>query len=524
MGKGRYLRKVTLQDALSTLLERSAGFAPVEAERVPVAEAAGRICAEWVMAKLSSPPFDLSAMDGVAVVASTVEGASDVRPVRLKVPDQAKFVDTGNPIPEGCDAVVMVEYVVQKDEGEVEVMAPAVAGQHVRRAGEDIGAGDPVVGPGERITPYVQGLLLAGGQETVPVRRKPVVYIVPTGKELVKDGTKLKKGQLIEYNSVVLSGLVHEWGGKAVCLDPVPDDKSALEATVRELLPKCDVVVLNGGSSAGRGDFVPDVIGSMGELTVHGVSIRPGKPLAIGFVDGKPVLGVPGYPVSAIVTFDQFVKPLLAQLLGARCRSPRRVVARTRRKIPGKLGADEFVRVRLAWIDGEFVASPLKRGSGLISSIAHADGIVRIPSLKEGVGENESVEVELLRDEEDVRHSVVGFGSYDPVVQVLADILRESGGIRLVFTAIGSVGALAAVGRGECHFAAFHMSESGAGEDVAAYVKRYVGDVGTLVVKIVPGKLDRNVTPRKEQYYLVIPDDLMKSDGVRELLEVVRSD
>jgi len=322
MKKGRYLKKMTLPDALSALLERSAALSPVEAQRVPVTEAGGRVCAEWVTAKLASPPFDASAMDGVAVVASSVEGVSELQPVRLKVPDEAEFVDTGNPIPDGRDAVVMVEYVVQKEEGEVEIMAPAVAGQHVRRAGEDIAVGDPIVGPGEQITPYLQGLLLAGGHETVSVRRKPVVCIVPTGKEMVKPGTKLEKGQLIEYNSVVLSGLVREWGGEAVCLDPVPDDKSVLEATVREVLPKCDVLVLNGGSSAGRIDFVPDVIGSIGELLVHGVSITPGKPLAIGFVEGKPVLGVPGYPVSAIVTFNQFVKPLLAQLLGVRCRSP----------------------------------------------------------------------------------------------------------------------------------------------------------------------------------------------------------
>ena len=495
MGKGRYLKKMTLSDALSALLERSAALSPVESEQVPVNEAAGRVCAEWVTAKLSSPPFDASAMDGVAVVASSVEDASEVRPVRLKVPDEAVFVDTGNPIPDGYDAVVMIEYVVQKEESEVEVMSPAVPGQYVRRAGEDIAAGDPIIGPEERITPYLQGLLLAGGHTSVSVRRKPVLCIVPTGKEMVKPGAKLEKGQLIEYNSTVLSSLVREWGGETVCLDAVPDDKSVLEATVRDALTKCDVVVLNGGSSAGRVDFVPDVIGSMGELVVHGVSIRPGKPIAIGFIEGKPVLGVPGYPVSAIVTFDQFVKPLLAQLLGERCRSPRRVVARTRRKVPSRLGTEEFVRVRLAWIGGEYVASPMKRASGLISSIAHGDGIVRIPSLKEGIAENESVEVQLLRDEEDIRRSVVGFGDYDPVILVLADTLRESSDIRLVFTAMGGVAALAAVGRGECHFAALHMHESDPGEDVDAHVKRYLGDVGAAVVK---------VASREEQYYLVI--------------------
>jgi len=374
MSRKRYLKKTALQDALSALLERAGGTAPIETELVPVAEAAGRACAELVTARLSSPPCDVSAMDGVAVVASSVVEASEVRPLKLRVPDQAVFVDTGNPIPDGFDAVVMVEYVVAREDGQVEIMASAVPGQHIRRAGEDVAVGDPIVAPGEKITPYLQGLLLAGGHVSVPVRRKPVVRIVPTGGELVKPGEPVQKGQLIEYNSVVLSGLVREWGGDPVALDPVPDDESALTAAVKGALAKCDVLVINGGSSAGRGDIVPDVINNMGELIVHGVNIMPGKPLAIGFVDGKPVLGVPGYPVSAIVVFEQFVKPLMAMLLRERCPARRRVTARVRRKMPGKLGTEEFVRVRLAYIRGEIIASPMKRGAGQISSIAHADG------------------------------------------------------------------------------------------------------------------------------------------------------
>jgi len=526
--KAAYLKKKTLPDALAALLGRVRPYAPVGSEVMPVAEAAGRVSAEWITAKLSSPPFDAAAMDGVAVVASSVEGASENRPVTLEVPERATFVDTGDPIPDGFDAVVMAEYVAARDDGEVEIMASAVPGQHVRRAGEDIAAGDPIVALGERITPYIQGLLLAGGHETVPVRRKPVVYIVPTGEEMVKPGTPLEKGQLIEYNSVVLSGLVREWGGEPVCIEPVADDEGVLEAAVRDLLPKCDVLVLNGGSSAGRGDFVPDVIRSMGELLVHGVSIMPGKPLAIGFIDGKPVLGVPGYPVSAIVVFDQFVKPLIAMLLGERCLLRRTVSAKTRRKIPGKLGVDEFVRVRLAWIRGEFVASPMKRGAGQISSIAHADGILRIPARKEGVAENEMVEVELLRDEDAIRSSVVGFGSYDPLLAVIGDLLRQrTSDARLAFTVTGSDAALMAVGRGECHFAACHVPESG-GDETIAYVKRYVGDARMAIVRVATRepanshKLE-SVPVGKDQYVLVILQDLTESAGIRDLLEIVSS-
>jgi len=529
VAKAVYLQKKTLADALAALLGRVRPCAPVETEVVPVADAAGRVCAEWVTAQLSSPPFEAAAMDGVAVIASSVEGASESRPVTLKVPEQATFVDTGDPVPDGFDAVVMAEYVVVPDDrAEVQIMASAVPGQHVRQVGEDIAMGDPVVAPGDRITPYIQGLLLAAGHQTVPVRRKPVVCIVPTGEELVKPGMPLRKGQLIEYNSVVLAGLVRECGGEPVCLDPVPDDKPVLEATVRDLLPKCDVLVLNGGSSAGRGDLVPDVIRSMGELLVHGVSIKPGKPLAIGFIDGKPVLGVPGYPVSAIVVFEEFVKPLIALLLGERCSLRRTVLARTRRKIPGKLGVEEFVRVRLAWIRGEFVASPMKRGAGQISSIAHADGILRIPARKEGVAENETVEVELLRDEDTIRSSVVGFGNYDPILAVIADLLRErTGGTRLAFTKAGSDAALMAVGRGECHVAACRVPESSSDDDTVAYVKQYVADARMAIVRVATRdvnshKLDSEpVLP--DQYHLVIAQNLMESDGVRELLEITRS-
>jgi hypothetical protein len=259
------------------------------------------------------------------------------------------------------------------------------------------------------------------------------------------------------------------------------------------------------------------------------VSIQPGKPLAIGFIDGKPVLGVPGYPVSAIVVFEEFVKPLIALLLGERCSGRRTVSARTRRKIPGKLGVEEFVRVRLAWIRGEFVASPMKRGAGQISSIAHADGILRIPARKEGVAENETVEVELLRDDERIRSSVVGFGGYDPILTVIADLLRErTGGTRLAFTVTGGDAALIAVGRGECHFAACHVPEPASDDEIIAYVKRYVGDTAVAIVRIATRepansqKLESVPAPR-DQYLLVIAQDLLESDGVRDLLEIIRS-
>ena len=512
MRKGTYLRKTTLQDALSALLERASGLAPLEAERVPVADAAGRVCAELVTARLCSPAFDVSAMDGVAVVASSVEGASEVRPVRLKVPEQAVFVDTGNPIPNGFDAVVMVEYVVAREDSQVEIMASAVPGQHIRHAGEDVAVGDPIVAAGERITPCIQGLLLAGGHVSVPVRRKPVVHIVPTGGELVKPGEPLHKGQLIEYNSVVLSGLVRQWGGEPVPLEPVPDDEPALTATVIDALEKCDVLAINGGSSAGRGDIVPDVIAKMGELIVHGVNIAPGKPLAIGFVDGKPVLGVPGYPVSALVAFEQFVKPLMAMLLGTRCPSRRTVTARVRRKMPGKLGTEEFVRVRLAWIRGEIVASPMKRGAGLISSIAHADGIMRIPAPKEGIAEDETVEVELLRDEDDVRSSVVGCGSYDPLLGIIGGLLgKRMGTFRLVFTPTGGVAALVALGRGECHFAACHLLDADTGEYNVPHVKRYLGDAGAVIVKVALREIGL-IIPKGNPHGLSSIGDLTRDD------------
>jgi putative molybdopterin biosynthesis protein len=512
MSGKRYLKKTALQDALSALLERSGGMAPSKAERVPVAEAAGRICAELVTAKLSSPAFDVSAMDGVAVVASSVVEASEVRPIKLRVPDQTAFVDTGNPIPDGFDAVVMVEYIVALDDSQVEIMASAVPRQHIRRAGEDIAVGDPIVAAGERITPYVQGLLLAGGQVSVPVRKKPVVYIVPTGGELVKPGKPVHKGQLIEYNSVVLSGLVREWGGEPVALDPVPDDESALTAAVKDALAKCDVLVINGGSSAGRGDIVPDVISKMGELIVHGVNIMPGKPLAIGFVDGKPVLGVPGYPVSAIVVFEQFVKPLMAMLLGERCPARRRVTARVRRKMPGKLGTEEFVRVRLACIRGEMVASPMKHGAGQISSIAHADGILRIPAQKEGVAEDETVEVELLRDEDVIRSSIVGCGSYDPLLGIIDGLLRKRRDwSRLAFTPTGGVAALAALARGECHLAACHLLDAETGEYNIPFVKRYLGDDGAAVVKVASREIGL-IVPKGNPHGLRSIGDLTRDD------------
>ena len=430
-GRRYFLSDVPVDEAVRTFhaaLNACGALARAPAEDVALEDALGRVTARAVWAKASSPHYDSAAMDGVAVRSRETAGATETAPLRLAVDSQAVWVDTGDPMPPGFDAVIMVEVVHEVDASTIEILAPAPPYQHVRPLGEDIVATELVLPENHRIRPVDLGACAAAGVTTVAVRRRPAVAVIPTGSELVRPGADLEPGDIVEFNSLVIAGMVREWGGEPARLPPVPDDRGAIAAAVERAVREHDVVLVNAGSSAGAEDFTAGVVRDLGELLAHGVAFRPGHPVVLGVVRDTPVLGIPGYPVSAALTTEMFVRPLIEAMLGFEAPPRERVGAVLTRNVSSPMGEDELLRVRLGRVGGRIVATPVQRGAGVIMSLVRADGLVTIPRFSEGVASGEEVSVELLRPLRDVERTVVVIGSHDPALDLLADMASRGQG------------------------------------------------------------------------------------------------
>jgi len=492
MSRRIYLRLKSLEEAKRAFLERFpvGGFrAP---ELIPTVEACGRVTASPVFARLSSPTYHAAAMDGVAVRAEDTFEAHVDRPLRLTLGIQAHPVNTGHPLPAGTNAVIMVEEVTEEDDGTVLIEAPAYPWQNVRRVGEDIVATELLLPQNHRITPYDLGALLGAGIVSVPVRPKPKVALVPTGSELVSvemlsDGKVPGPGQVIEYNSVVLAGLIRQWGGDPVRHPPVPDEPEALRGSIEEAIAcGADLVVVIAGSSAGSEDLTVKVVEELGAVLVHGISMMPGKPTILGVVRDRPVIGNPGYPVSSVVSCEQIVGPLICRLLGVESPPRLKLLARTSQKVPSKIGMEEFVRVKLGEVRGHIVATPLPRAAGSITTLTRADGILRVPEEVEGVEEGQVVEVELLRSPEAIRRTLVAIGSHDLTLDLIADRLAASGlGYTLASSNVGSLGGLMAIRKGHAHLAGSHLLDTETGDYNFSYIRRYLQGVPVRLVHLV---------------------------------------
>ncbi|THJ13938.1 molybdopterin biosynthesis protein, partial [Nocardioides sp.] len=325
--------------------------------RVPVGDALGRVTAEPVWATRSSPAADLAAMDGIAVRSVETHGASPTTP-KLLAPGQYVVVDTGDPAPDGFDAVVMREHVHYEGEA-AEIMAAVPPYQHVRSIGEDVSAGELLLPEGHRMRPVDIASAAAAGAIDVVVRRRPRVAVIPTGDEIVAVGSEPEHGEILDTNSMMLVAQAKEAGCEAWATEIEPDDVERIGAAVRAAAAEADLVVVVAGSSAGRDDYTAGVVADLGVLAVHGVAVRPGHPVVLGVVGKTPVIGCPGYPVSAALTFDIFAAPLLAGLEGVAPSRRPSVRARLARKLPSVVGMDDWVRVRLGAVHGEVVASPL---------------------------------------------------------------------------------------------------------------------------------------------------------------------
>ena len=512
-----YLNDVPLSEAVAAwqaALAESDLLQPLAVETVPLAAARGRVTAAPIWARISSPHYHAAAMDGYAVRSEETRGASETNPRLLHIGEQAVMVDTGDPLPAGMNAVIMIEETqsLNRDGEEfIEIMAAVPPWNHVRALGEDIVATELVLPANHALRPQDLGAIAGSGHTTVAVYRRPRVAILPTGSELVPIGSELKPGDIIEYNSLMLGAQAEEAGCEVTRLSIVVDDYGALKDAVSAALRDHDLVVINAGSSAGSEDFTSTLVAELGKLCVHGIAIRPGHPVVLGVAKGKALVGIPGYPVSAALTFDLLVKPLLYQWQGIRPPERPMVDAVLTRKVMSGLGEDHFLRVTLGKVGERVVATPLQGGAGVLMSLVKADGIVTIPRFVEGHQAGESVQVELLRPLNSIARNIVAIGSHDMTLDLLADQLRRRDpDITFSSAHVGSLGGLLALQRGEAHLAGSHLLDEDSGEYNIGNVRRLLTDHG--IPTVILGFVER-------VQGLIIPQGNPKSiQGIEDLL------
>lgn len=491
-----YLTNVPLGKAREDYraLLKSRGFAP-EAETVPVAQSCGRVTAEAVYAAICAPHYAASAMDGVAVNARDTFGATDTTPVTL-TPEQFLVLDTGDPIPEGCDAVIMVEDLVKNEDGSITIHAAAAPWQHIRQIGEDVCAGEMILPSHMTVTPAAIGAMIAGGVLELPVIRKPVIGIIPTGDEIVPPCTNPRPGDILEFNSSIFSAMVRQWGAEAKTYPIVPDEFDRIRDTVVQAADECDMVLLNAGSSAGREDYSAAVIRELGEVLCHGIAMKPGKPAILGCRGRVPILGVPGYPVSGILVIEELLRPLVEDWLKAPGEERQYAKATLTRAVVSGLKYEEFVRVRLGCVGGRLMASPLNRGSGVVSSFMKADGILRIDQGTEGYEAGSEVTVQLLAPRSRMENTLVVIGSHDPLLDELADMMhRRDGNVYVSSAHVGSMGGIMAIRRGEAHVAGCHLLDTETGAYNRSFLRKYFPGGNVKLVRCVGRQQGLMVAP-----------------------------
>jgi putative molybdopterin biosynthesis protein len=506
-----YLNKLTLKEAQKIWYKSWLKYKlaePLKGELVSTEDSLGRVTAEPVFAKISSPHYQAAAMDGVVVRARDTYQASESYPRKLRVDRDFYFINTGNPIPFGFDAVIKIEDInpvgkigqreinkkdialdlADREEGSIEeimIFSSAFPGQHIRNIGEDLVANQLIIPINQRIRPVDLGALLAGGVNQLLVRKKPKVAVIPTGNELIQPGEEILPGKIIEYNSKIIKSLISEWGGKVKVYEIVKDAPEDLKKILQKGCQQSDIIVVLAGSSAGSKDFTPEIIRSLGEVLVHGVAIMPGKPTILGIINKTPLIGLPGYPVSAIISAEQFLKPLVFTRLGLTMSKRRKIKVHMAHQVVSRLGDEEFLRVKLGNIGKKMMAYPLPRGAGVITSLVEADGIIRIPSLKEGLDLEEEVNVELWKDLDTIMHNIIVTGSHDLILDILRNELQENfSDYRLVSFNVGSIGGLIALKQNRTHLATAHLLDLESGEYNFPYIKKILPRKELVVVNL----------------------------------------
>lgn len=502
MKRNLYLKTKPVEEALASYMQAldDANALEPQTEWVDTYDALGRRTAGPVFAKCCSPLFNAAAMDGIAVCAADTRGASESRPKTLKLGVDYIIVDTGDPVKAPYDAVIMAEDVVEIDEETVQILQSVPGWNHVRSIGEDIVAGEMMLQTGHVIRPVDIGVLLASGNLQVQVYRKPEVAIIPTGTEIIQPQAEPKEGDIIDSNSGMFAGQVVEAGGVPCRLSIVEDDYEKIKQTILEALKTSDMVLINAGSSAGTEDYTVHILRQLGRVVVHGVAMKPGKPVILAIVNGKPVIGLPGYPVSAYLAFENFVTPLLQHLCGSNGHGAKagaavglsasgpepknRVQAVISRRIVSSLKHREYVRVKVGKVGDKLVAAPLARGAGAAMSLVRADGFCVIPQNSEGYEAGQTVEIELYKDLHEIENTLVSIGSHDMIMDVISDLMAANyHNLFLSSTHVGSMGGLMALQRGETTIAPTHLLNEADGTYNEAILRQLFGPGRVALIK-----------------------------------------
>jgi putative molybdopterin biosynthesis protein len=507
----RYLNVVSLHAALDLI---RTGFACTPSrETVPLLAAVGRVTAVPIFARYSVPEVHLAAMDGIAVMSADTAGASEQRPVTLP---RAVRVNTGNVMPPEYDAVIMIEDV-HVDGEHFTIRKPVSPWQHVRPAGEDIGESEMALPSGHRIRPFEIGALAAYGVTDVEVLTIRV-GLVPTGSELVPHGTHPGPGQVVESNTVMAAAVLGDIGATCTRYPMVRDDPVLIKKAVGQAVAGNDAVIVSAGSSAGTRDYTADVIAEMGEVLVHGVAIKPGKPVIIGRIAGKPVIGMPGYPLSALTVLRELVLPLMGQY-GLPVPVPDRIDAWLTRTIEKDVGSSEFILCSLGRVGERWVVSPQSRGAGVQMSAVRANAILAIPAGSEGYEAGELVPALLTGTRLDAEQALLVTGSHDPILDYLADMLQKKG-VALHSTHAGSMGGIAALARDECHAAPTHLLAEDGSYNIP-YLKKYLP--GEDVVLLCVAERQQGIASKTGLTFDALPGhqfiNRQRGSGTRMLLD-----
>lgn len=499
-----YLHDIPLDQAQSRFAQalQEYGLGDVlGVEEIPLDQfALGRTLAAPVWAKISSPHYHASAMDGFALRSADTVGATLTQPRLLLYGTQVVYVDTGDSMPAFADAVIPIEEVEPLDTlaqpaadprrpSQIQIRAALPPWKHVRPMGEDMVATQLVLPEGHILRPIDLGAIAGSGHSTIQVARRPRVAILPTGSELKPIGQPVQAGEIIEYNSLVLAAQVQEWGGIPTRFPITPDNFAQICAQAQQAAADHDLILLNAGSSAGSEDFSAQVVQSLGDLLVHGVAVRPGHPVILGMIHSQPqrvvpIIGVPGYPVSAALTGEIFVQPLLERWLGQVSNEPITVQATLTRKTASPAGDDDYVRVVIGQVGERLLATPIARGAGVISSLVRADGIVIFPRGSQGMPASSLVNVRLYRSPQELSRTILAIGSHDLLLDILAQFLAKQGR-RLISANVGSLGGLIALRRGEAHLAGSHLLHPATGEYNLAAIQQYLPDLSVKIVVLV---------------------------------------
>lgn len=478
-----YLDTKPVEEAAELYLNALRPVVTIQYETIPVTESLNRVTRHATYAKYSSPLFNASAMDGIAVISERTVAATEVAPVTLKEKEDYIVVDTGDPIHPPYDAVIMAEDLVETKDG-VQITASAAPWQHVRPIGEDIVAGEMILPSRHKIRPIDVGVLLSAGITRIEVVKRPRAAIFPTGTEIIEPEDTPREGSIIESNSRMFENMVIEAGGEARRFPPIIDDYEQIRDHIAKAVSEYDMVIVNAGSSAGTEDYTVHVLRELGEVIVHGVAIKPGKPVILAVVEGKPVIGLPGYPVSAYIGFENFVLPVLAMMGQTALKKNEVVTASVSKRLVSSLRHKEYVRVKVGKVGDKMVAAPLARGAGAAMSLVRADGFCVIEQNSEGVEAGEPVQVELYRDKAEVENTVVIIGSHDLILDVAADMMPNlHPGMFVSSTHVGSMGGLMALKRKEAHLAPIHLLDEETGEYNLSYIRRLFGSGKIALIK-----------------------------------------